>query len=144
MRRGRQSAMSIVKRTMTWLAVSVAAAATVTVASASPSFAAGAPANAQAKIAGGYGYFTADGEILTARDTKADGYGIVVMYYRYDLANTGPYYLWNRDGNGTSIYRSFHMPYGAEIKFYACPEQDGIILNYECSGSAFGYAGSEL
>ena len=144
MRRRRQPAMSIVKRTTTRLAVIVAAAATVAVVSASPSFATGSPANAQATIAGGYGYFTADGEILTARDTKADGYGVVVMYYRYDLANTGPYYLWNRDGNGTSIYRTVHMPYGVEIKLYACPEQDGIILNYKCSASAFGYAGSEI
>jgi hypothetical protein len=139
-----QPARSIVKRTTTWLAVIVAAAATVTAVSASPSFAAGAPANAQATIPGGYGYFTADGSLLTARDTKADGYGVVVVYYRYDLAKTGPYYLWDRDGNGTSRYRALQMPYGAEIKLYACPEQDGMILDYKCGTRAFGYAGSEI
>lgn len=140
----RPPAMSIVKHTTTRLAIIAAVATTATAVSASPSFAAGAPANAQATIPGGYGYFTADGQILTARDTKADGYGVVVMYYRYDLAKTGPYYLWDRDGNGSSTYRYLNMPYGAEIKLYACPEQDGIILNYKCGVRAFGYAGSEI
>jgi opacity protein-like surface antigen len=142
MRRRSRPAMSIVKRVATWLAVLVAAATTATVVTASPSFAATVPTNALSTATVGYGYFNADTQVLSIHDSHADGYGVVVVYYRYDLAKTGPYYAWNREGNGTTTYVYFHMAPLAEIKIYACPEKGGIALTSRCGSPAFGYAGT--
>lgn len=146
MRLRRQPAMSIVKRTTAWLAVMVAAAATATVVAGSPSFAATVPTSATATSSYGWVHFDADTRVLSIHDSHADGYGIAALNYRYDLADIGPYIGWNRDGNGTTTYYQLHMPYLGEIKFYACPEQDGIYIdvNHSCGQSAFGYAGGEI
>jgi hypothetical protein len=64
------------------------------------------------------------------------------VYYRYDLAYTGPYYAWNQKGNGTTLYYWLgDMPYGTEVKLYVCPEKGGLIYNYKCGPAAFGYSG---
>jgi hypothetical protein len=144
MRRRGQPAMSIVRRITTWLAVVLAAATTATVVAASPSFAAIVPTDAYATSTVGYAYFNADTQVLSLHDSHADGYGIVAMYYRYDLANPGPYYMWNREGNGTTLYHYFNLPYLTQIKVYACPEDEGVILAYKCGSRAFGYAGGEI
>jgi hypothetical protein len=136
MRRRRQPAMSIVKRTTTWLAVMVAAAATAVVVAASPSFAT-YPTTALATASVGYGYFNGDTQVLSIHDSHADGYGVAVIYYRYDLAHTGPYYGWNREGNGTTTYLYLNMPSGAEIKLYACPEKGGIVITSGCGSRVF-------
>ncbi|WP_203922812.1 hypothetical protein [Rugosimonospora africana] len=136
--------MSIVKRTTTWLAVTVAAATTATVVGASPSSAATVPTSVTATSPVGYAYFNADTQVLSIHDSRADGYGIAVINYRYDLANVGPYYGWNREGNGTTTYYYLHMPYLGEIKFRVCAEQDGVVLNFDCSVNVFGYAGGEI
>ncbi|GAA5177265.1 hypothetical protein GCM10023322_01590 [Rugosimonospora acidiphila] len=143
MRRSRQSAMALVKRTTTWLAVTVAAVAAATVVTAGPSFAV-SPTSATATASVGYAYFNADTQVLSIHDSHADGYGIAVINYRYDLANIGPYYGWNREGSGTTTYYYLHMPPLGEIKFYVCPEQNGVVIEYECGSRAFGYAGTEI
>jgi hypothetical protein len=149
MRRRRQPAMSIVKRATTWLAVIVAAATTATVVGASPSFAVGCssicvPTSVTGTSTVGTAYFNADTQVLSIKDTHADGYGVAVINYRFDLANVGPYYGWNRDGYNTTTYYYLHMPYLGEIKFYVCPEKGGIIFESGCGQSAFGYAGGEI
>jgi len=144
MRRRRQPAMSIVKRTATRLAVMVAVAVTATAVAASPSFAATVPTNAVSTASVGYAYFNADTQILSVHDTHADGYGVVAKYYRYDRSNTGPYYKWNKEGNGTTTYAYLTMAPLAEIKVYACPEKGGIIITSGCGPAAFGYAGTEI
>jgi len=136
MQHRRHPAMSIVKRATTRLAVVVAAAVTATVLATAPSYAT-YPTTALATASVGYGYFNGDIKVLSIHDSHADGYGVAIIYYRYDLANTGPYYAWNREGNGTTTYLYLNMRPGAEIKFYACPEKGGIIINYECGSSAF-------
>ena len=138
--------MSLIKRITTWLCVMVAAATTVTAVTAGPSFAANAPTDALASSTVGYAYFNAETQVISLHDSHADGYGIVAVYYRYDLAKAGPYYFWNQDGNGTTLYRYLNMPYGAKIKLYACPEKGGIILdyNYHCGQPVYGFAGGEI
>jgi hypothetical protein len=127
---------SIVKRSASRLAVLVAAIGTAMVLAAGPSFAA-YPITAEAKSSAGYGYFNGETQILAIHDSHSDGKGVAIVYYRYDLAKTGPYYAWNREGNGTTTYVYFNMPSGASIKLYACPEDEGMILNYECGTAVF-------
>jgi hypothetical protein len=136
MRRRRQPTLSIVKRTATWLAAMVAVTAAATVAGATPSFAS-YPTTALATTSAGYGYFNAEPQIMAIHDSHADGYGVAIMYYRYDLAHTGPYYAWNREGNGTTTYLYLNMPGNAVIKMYACPEKGGLILNSKCGKGVF-------
>ncbi|MGH3249796.1 MAG: hypothetical protein ACRDOI_26835 [Trebonia sp.] len=137
--------MSIVKRTTTWLAVMVAAATMTTIAAASPSSASViVPTNATAYGPnGGYGYafYNADTNVLSIHDSHADGYGIAVINWRTDLAKQGPYFGWNRDGNGTTVYYYLHMPPGTRIKFYLCAEQDGLAIGTKCGQTVTGYAG---
>ena len=139
MRRRRLPAMSIVKRITTRLAM-VVATATVTVVPISPSYATTYPDTALATSTVGYGYFNGTdpyNQVLAVHDSHADGYGVAILYYRYDLANTGPYYAWNRYGNGTTSYYYFKMRPGAAIKLYACPEKGGIVINYLCGSPVF-------
>ncbi|MET9318294.1 hypothetical protein ABZX12_41315 [Kribbella sp. NPDC003505] len=135
MRRRRQLATSILKRTTSLLAVMVTAAFAATM-TAGPSYATW-PTTALATSSAGYGYFNGDIRVLSIHDSHADGYGVAIIYYRYDLSKTGPYYAWNREGNGTTTYVYFNMGPGAQIKFYSCPEKGGIILNYECGQPAY-------
>jgi hypothetical protein len=135
MRRGRWLAVSRVKRTATWLAVMVAVTATSMAVTAGPSFA--YPTTAEATSSAGYGYFNGETQILAIHDSHKDGYGVGIIYYRYDLAHTGPYYAWNREGNGTTTYLYLNMPSGTEIKIYACPEQGGLIFESKCGARVF-------
>jgi hypothetical protein len=128
--------MSIVKRTAAWLAVMAAATAATTVVGAGPSFAT-YPTTALATASVGYGYFNGETQILAIHDSHADGYGVVIKYYRYDLAHTGPYYAWNREGNGTTTYLYLNMPANAVIKLSACPEQGGIVITTGCGLRVF-------
>ncbi|MEU4335450.1 hypothetical protein AB0F59_12535 [Micromonospora lupini] len=137
----RQPTTSVVRRVATWLGVMTVATAALTVVSASPSLAAVVPTNALATASVGYGFFNADTEVLSIHDSHADGEGVGIIYYRYDLAKTGPYYAWNREGNGTTTYLYLTMPDLAGIKLYACPEKGGIIDATRCGARAFGYAG---
>lgn len=142
MRHGRQPALLIVKRTMTWLAVMVASVATAMVVTASPSSAASSgDISATANGPAGWAYFNADTMILSIHDSHQDGYGVVVPNFRSDLGNTKPYYGWNRDGYDTTTYYYLHMPYGASIKFQVCSEKDGALIGGTCGASAWGYAG---
>lgn len=136
MRHRDQPAMPIAKRVTTWLAVVLAVAVTAMASPAGPAYAA-YPTTALATSSVGYGYFNGDIDTLSIHDSHADGYGVVIVYYRYDLAHTGPYYAWNREGNGTTTYLYLNMRPGAEIKFYACPEKGGMVLDYECGLRAF-------
>jgi hypothetical protein len=136
MRRRRPPALSIIKRTATRLAVLVAAIGTATVVAAGPSFAA-YPITAEATSSVGYGFFNGEAQILAIHDSHADGKGVAIMYYRYDLAKTGPYYAWNREGNGTTTYVYFNMPSGASIKLYACPEKGGMVITSGCGNRVF-------
>lgn len=136
--------MSIVKRTAIRLGAIAAATVAVTAVGAGPSFAGIHATNALSQNKFGYGYYYADGNVLSIHDSRADGYGVVVKYYRYDRANTGPYYAWNREGNGTTTYVYLNLPPLAEIKIYTCGEQDGIIIWSDCAPRAFGYSGAEI
>jgi hypothetical protein len=136
--------MSTVKRTAIRLAAVVAATVTTTAVAAGPSFAGIHATNALSKTPFGYGYFYADDNSLSIHDSRADGYGVAVKYYRYDRSNTGPYYAWNREGNGTTTYLYLNLPPLAEIKIYACGEKGGMILGSDCGPAAFGYSGAEI
>ncbi|MFG1912501.1 hypothetical protein [Kribbella sp. NPDC048928] len=126
--------ISLVKRTATRTAAMVAAVATLAVATTGQSFA--YSTTALATTWAGYGYFNADPQILAIHDSHKDGYGVAIIYYRYDLSNPGPYHAWNREGNNTTTYLYLNMPPGTEIRIYACPEQGGIVLAYDCSARA--------
>jgi hypothetical protein len=138
------------KRAVAWLGAMVIAASGATVATATPAFAA---SDAQAAChwpptttltSCGFAYFTSevgDGtEQLAIRDEVADGYGVAVENYRYDLSNPGPYYGWNRDGADTVTYYTLHITEGALFKFRVCPEQDGFAFEDYCGPWAYGYA----
>lgn len=144
MRRRRQPAMSVMKRNTAWLSLIVAAATTVTVVAASPSFAAGGDISATATASAGWAHFDADNNVLSIYDAHPDGYGVVVVNFRSDLANPGPYYGWNRDGSGSTVHYQLHMPYGASIKFEVCSEKDGLLIGGTCGVRAIGYAGPEI
>jgi hypothetical protein len=136
-----QPATSIMKRTVTWLAVVMAMVTTGTVLDASPSFAAGGgDISVEATSSVGWAYFNADTMVLSIHDSHADGYGVVVPNYRSDLGDT-KYYGWNRDGNGTTTYYYLHMPYGAEIEFQVCAEKGGLLIHDDCGNQVKGFAG---
>jgi hypothetical protein len=136
MRRNHQSTISTVKRIAARLAAMVTAISTITAVTAGSSFARTFPATALATSSAGYGYFNGDVQILAIHDSHSDGYGVAIIYYRYDLSHTGPYYAWNREGSGTTTYLYLNMPPGTEFRLYSCPEQGGIVLGYECGARA--------
>lgn len=155
MRHRRQPARLIVRRTTALLAV-MGAAAAATVVAAGPSSAATSPTSATAlspTIAPtsvtaygpggkfGYAHFDAMSQVLSIHDSHADGYGIQVANWRYDLADTGPYYGYNRDGSGTTTYYQLHMPDLGKIDIRVCGEQDGIAIWSDCGTWVTGYAG---
>jgi hypothetical protein len=134
-------------RTMTWLAAMVVAASGATVAAAGPAFAASdASASCQwpSGESCGFAYFTSEmgdgSEQLSIRDATGDGYGVAVENYRWDLANKGPYWGWNREGTGTVTYYALNITEGARFQFRACPEQFGIVDEDHCGAWAYGIA----
>lgn len=147
MRQRNQPVLSTVKRTATWLAITVLAATTTMVTAAGPSSAATVPTSITAYGPGGkfgYAHFDADTNVLSIHDSHADGYGIAVENRRSDLANPGPYWGYNRDGNGTTTYYQLHMPSLASISFRLCGEQDGIAIWSDCGEWVVGYSGTEI
>ncbi|MFI5729482.1 hypothetical protein ACIA49_05120 [Kribbella sp. NPDC051587] len=123
------------KRTATRLATLTAATATAMVLATAPSFA--YPTTATATTAAGYGYFNGETQVIAVHDSHKDGQGVAILYYRYDLAKTGPYYAWNQQGNGTTTYLYLNMPSNTTIKMYACPEKEGIVINSQCGSGVF-------
>ncbi|HEY2738267.1 MAG TPA: hypothetical protein VGK45_07660, partial [Thermoanaerobaculia bacterium] len=116
--------MSNMKRTMACLAVMVIAAAGATMVAPSPSFA--SAGDAFSEIAGGEADFMNlnSQTVLVVYDGRADGYGIAVENYRWDLADPGPYWGWNRGGYYTQVTYVLHMPKDGEIQFRACLEDN--------------------
>jgi hypothetical protein len=92
----------------------------------------------------GYAYFTSevgDGtERLSISDQFADGWGVAVENYRYDLANIGPYWGWNRIPSPSTVNYTLHITEGARFEFRVCAEYKGIVLTAYCSPWANGYA----
>jgi hypothetical protein len=141
------SGNSIVKRTAAWLGVTTSAVAGVLVVAASPALAASdAEAYCWWNLSDTCGYArfiseVGDGtEKLVIEDDFADGWGVAVENYRYDLANTGPYYGMNRKGAYTTTTYVLHIPEGKRIAFRVCPEKDGIAYLDYCGVWANGYA----
>jgi opacity protein-like surface antigen len=99
-----------------------------------------------------YGYWTACGdaffksedgsgnEHLYLYDDSADGYGVVVENYRYDLADTGPYYGWVTAGKGHNNSWTLHIPEDEYIQFRVCPEKGGTIYDNLCGEWVWGQA----
>jgi hypothetical protein len=91
-----------------------------------------------------WGYFESevgDGtERLTIKDTSHDGHSVVVVNYRYDLENIGPYYGQLDDGYGSYKTWTLHMPEGTEIRFKVCAAEGGSILSDTCSSYVTGVA----
>ncbi|GAA5186732.1 hypothetical protein GCM10023322_33620 [Rugosimonospora acidiphila] len=140
--------MSIFKRSATCLAVMVSAVAATTAVTASPSSAASdLDAWALCKmgiILCGDAHFVSDAgsgnERLEISDDATDGYGVAVENYRYDLADIGPYFGWNRNGAGTIVNYTLHITEGARFEMRICPEQNGAVLYQYCSAWENGYA----
>jgi hypothetical protein len=140
--------MSILKRGATCLAVIVSAVAATTVVTASPSSAASdVDAWALCKmgiILCGDAHFVSDAgggnERLEISDDNSDGYGVAVENYRYDLADIGPYFGWNRKEGGTVVNNTPHITEGARFEIRICPEQDAVVLYQYCSAWENGYA----
>jgi hypothetical protein len=117
---------------------------------ASPSFAAAGPgSDAVADCywslqSCGSAYFTSEvldgSEELSIYDDYADGYGVAVENYRYDLANIGPYWGWNRTGAYTVVNYTMHITEGARFEFRVCPEKNGVVVTDYCSVWANGFA----
>jgi hypothetical protein len=135
--------MSNVKRIMVCLAVMVIAATGAAIVAPSPSFA-HLPDDAGSYIAGGDAYFDQQlycNAVLSVYDGDSDGYGIAVENYRWDPADPGPYWGWNREGAYTEVSYILHMPYEGEIQFRACLENNGVPIMSSCGAWAYGYAG---
>ena len=144
--------MSILKRTVTRVAVMLAAIGGVTAVVASPSYAAsdldtwvdGIMGPLGEPILFGDAHFVADAgngnEGLEISDDQTDGYGVAVENYRYDLSDIGPYWGWNRDGGGTTVNYTLHITEGARFEMRICPEQDGVVAFTYCSKWVNGYA----
>ncbi|MFI7065311.1 hypothetical protein ACIBL3_30250 [Kribbella sp. NPDC050124] len=92
----------------------------------------------------GYTHFDALSQVLSIHDSYADGYGIAVENWRFDLADTGPYWGYNRNGSGTTTSYQLHMPNLGKIEIRVCGEQDGIAIWSDCGHWVTGYAGVEL
>lgn len=142
MQAARQTTMSIVRRAATVIAILVTAMATMATSDATAATSGDISAVAYGQP--GWAYFNADILVLSIHDSHADGYGVVVPYFRSDVGNTKPYYAWNRYGNDTTSYYYFHMPYGTRFKFQVCREKAGMLIGGTCGASAYAYAGPQL
>ena len=125
-------------------AVAVAGPAAATPDVARGPLVSGGDVSVTATNAAGWAHFDANTNTLSIHDSHADGYGVVVVDFRSDLANPGPYWGWNREGAGTTTYYHLHMPYGAYFKFVVCNEDDGLEIASTCSQQVTGYAGPAL
>jgi hypothetical protein len=63
-----------------------------------------------------------------------------VENYRFDLANIGPYWGWNRIPSPSTVDYTLHITEGARFEFRVCAEYQGIVLTAYCSPWANGYA----
>jgi uncharacterized membrane protein len=79
-------------------------------------------------------------EGLTLMDLSGDGHSVVVVNYRYDLENIGPYYGTVTTGNTTQKQWILHMPEGTMIRFKVCAAEGGSILSSTCSPYVTGIA----
>jgi hypothetical protein len=139
----------VVKCTIAWLAIMVIAATGATLVAASPTFAAATTNDASATCfwslgSCGSANFTAEvsdgSEILAIWDDNADGFGVAVENYRYDLANIGPYWGWNRTPAVSVTFYTLHIAEAVRFEFRVCPEQNGVPLTDHCGAWANGYA----
>jgi hypothetical protein len=79
-------------------------------------------------------------EQLILTDANADGHGVVVVNYRYDLSDVGPYYGWFSSKFGESRTWTLHIPEGSMILFQVCAQNDHLIIPGTCGGLADGQA----
>jgi hypothetical protein len=76
-------------------------------------------------------------------DTNSDGYAVVVQYYRYDLAASGPYSLWLTTGANTSkVWYFTSITAGQRVSFRVCAGDGSTktVLSSTCGGWVNGYS----
>ncbi|MGW0889846.1 hypothetical protein [Saccharopolyspora sp. NPDC002578] len=78
----------------------------------------------------GHAEFAKNGDHLYAEDTFADGFGVYVHYYRYDIGTAGEFT--NRKGARTRVDHDMNLREGSKIEFEVCL-LDRYNTTFDCS-----------
>jgi hypothetical protein len=87
--------------------------------------------SADSDCAGRVTFASAD-KLFTIYDQVGDGHSAVLEYWLPD--GTGPYLVWNHDGNGTSVTATVDRPVDTWITYRACLGEygDRDVLDETC------------
>jgi hypothetical protein len=79
--------------------------------------------------------FVSAGQLFTVYDQVGDGHSAVLEYWLPD--GTGPYRVWNPNGNGTSVESAVDRPADTWITYRACLGEHGPrdILEETCGAT---------
>lgn len=88
----------------------------------------------------GQARFVSLGEHLYVDDKLADGHSAVAVYWLE--GGTGPFEVWNPNGNGSTVDHNMELPEGSWIYYYVCLGEYGLrsILSGTCSAGVTDYA----
>lgn len=88
----------------------------------------------------GQARFVSYGEHLHVADQLADGHSAVAVYWLE--GGTGPFHVWNPNGNGMSVDHNLELAEGSWIYYYVCLGEYGPrqILSGTCSAGVTDYA----
>lgn len=80
------------------------------------------------------------GEHLHVDDRLADGHSAVAVYWLE--GGTGPFHVWNPNGNGSSVDHNLELAEGSWIYYYVCLGEYGLrmVLTSTCSSGVTDYA----
>lgn len=84
--------------------------------------------------------FVSYGEHLKVTDALGDGHSAVAMYWLE--GGTGPFHVWNPNGNGTTVDHNMELPEGSWIFYKVCLGEYGPrdVLETTCSAGTTDYA----
>jgi hypothetical protein len=85
------------------------------------------------------GHFQAYGEVVSACDGNADGWGVMVFYYRADQNLNGVVMDRNGSGNGC-VKRDLSIPEGVSVRIRLCHRSPSNPGPFACTAWAWGVA----
>lgn len=130
--------MQLIRRALVAVATVVSATAIVVATAASPA----AADSSQCTPGGcaGKAEFVSLGEHLKVTDALGDGHSAVAMYWLE--GGTGPFYVWNSGGNGTTVDHNMELAEGSWIFYKICLGEYGPrdVLEDTCNAGTTDWA----
>jgi hypothetical protein len=79
-------------------------------------------------LSAGYGHFESNGDVWSACDTKADGYGIKVDWWVPATGRSD--HVWDQGGaDGICAVQDVNIGEGYEVDYYVCVTRNGVELS---------------